>query len=120
MAFARAGVCHGYGFTNMDHRLISTIEVEADWGWGGVVITPGVIYRKKAGYYSSFGSDRFRVWHGGLGMMTYNGGGRWVLRPVPTACAYDKLGGDFGEMRKAKIEVPKEQWGFGVIWKFER
>ena len=38
-----------------------------------------------------FGSDHFSVGHGGLEMMTYNGGDHWVVPLVPTACAFAKL-----------------------------
>ena len=65
-----------------------------------------------------FGTDHFRVGQWELEMMTYNGERRWVFPLVPTAYAYAKLCGYFGEMRKAQIEVPQAQGILGAIWKF--
>ena len=76
-------------------------------------LLPGMHIVKKHGAQVCFGCDRFNVGHGEWKMMTFNEENRWVFPLVPTSCAYAKLDGYFGKLRKSEIHALQIQGDFG-------
>ena len=87
---------------------------------GKTELLAGAHIVKKLGAHVCFGCDRFKVGQGGWEMMRCNDNRHWVFHLAPTACAYAKLDGYSGKLRKAEIGALQMQgdfWGNSAVRK---